>query len=101
MRQAWLVLPLDEKVDGIVDIRPYPIIILPRTSETMFLTSLETFRGYISGILQSGKFGRKVSAYLLRGYVYTDDGSSFRASFDGDFKKKLSSTSREIPSGLA
>ena len=34
-------------------------------------------------ILDSGRFGRKISAWLLRGVIYTDDGSYFRANLDG------------------
>lgn len=99
-KQAWLALPLDENGDGIVTVRRYPLIILPRTSETIFLTSLQTFREYVPGILNSGKFGRKISARLLRGYVYADDGSPFRASLEGSFWKELASIIHEPPSQL-
>jgi hypothetical protein len=88
-KTAWLAMPVDESGDGHVTQRRYPFVLLPRTSETVFFTAIDRFKTDMPRILGSGRFGRKISAKLLRGIVYTDDGSRFRASFDGSFRKEL------------
>ncbi len=88
-KKAWLACPIDENGDGDVSVRKYPIVILPRTSETIFLTSIKVFKEITPEILYTGRFSRKISARLLRGYVYADDGSFFRAKLDDSFRKEL------------
>jgi hypothetical protein len=81
-KTAWLAKPADESGDGNVTVRKYLFVLLPRTSETIFLTALDQFKSAMPKILDSGRFGRKISARLLRGIIYTDDGSYFRANLD-------------------
>ena len=85
---AWLAVPVDESGDSHVTVRRYPFVLLPRTSETIFLTAIDHFKSAMPRILDSGRFGRKISARLLRGIIYTDDGSYFRANLDG-LRRKL------------
>jgi hypothetical protein len=87
-KDAWLAVPLDESGDGRVAVRQYPFVLVPRTSETIFLTALDQFNATMPRILDSGHFGRKISTRLLRGIIYTDDGSYFRVNLDG-LRRKL------------
>jgi len=83
-RTAWLAMPVDSGGSDIyVTVREYPFVLLPHTSETIFLTTLDQFKSAVPRILDSGRFGRKISARLLRGIIYTDDGSYFRVNLDG------------------
>jgi hypothetical protein len=83
-RSVWLAMPVDERGDDHVPVRRYPLVLLPNTSETIYLNSLERFKARIPRILDSGRFGRKISARFVRGSIYTDGGSLFRASLSGD-----------------
>jgi hypothetical protein len=76
-----------------VSVRRYPFVILPRTSETVFLSTVERFKSYMPDILDKGRFGRAMSARLLRGVIYSDDGSHFRARL-GAVRKELESIAR-------
>jgi hypothetical protein len=87
-KAAWLAVPVDEAGDGRVAVRQYPFVLVPRTSETIFLTSLDQFNATMPRILDSGRFGRKISTRLLRGIIYTDDGTYFRVNLDG-LRRKL------------
>jgi hypothetical protein len=88
-KTAWLAMPVDEHGDKHVAVRSYPFTLLPNTSAMFFLTSIEQFRSYTPRMLNSGRFGRWLSTKFLRGSVYTDDGSLFKAAFDGNFRKEL------------
>lgn len=89
VKSAWMAIPVDEQGDGHISQRRYPFVVMPKTSETIYLTSLENFRSKMPEILDNGRFGRRISARLLRGIVYTDDGSYFRASLNSSFRKEL------------
>jgi hypothetical protein len=80
---AWLAQPVDTSHEIWHPRREYPFVLLPRRSETIFLSILEDFKLAMPQILDSGRFGRKISARLLRGIIYTDDGSHFRANVAG------------------
>jgi hypothetical protein len=59
-------------------------------TELVFLHDLEAFRTEVMpGILQKGRFGRGLTAKLLFGSVYTDDGTLFRATLDNEIRKEL------------
>jgi hypothetical protein len=87
----WLVMPVDEPGDGHVTRRQYPFVLLPHTSETIFLTAIERFRSDTPRILDSRWFGRKIATRLLRGTIYADGAGQFRADLRGlwDELKKL------------
>lgn len=63
--------------------RRRPFAFLLRTSRTIFPTASDRFKSAMPRILDRKRFGRKVSARLLRGIIHTDDGSCFRANLDG------------------
>jgi len=58
-RNAWLAMPVDESGDGQVTVRRYPFVLLPRTSETIFLITLDQFNSTMPHILDKGRFGRR------------------------------------------
>jgi hypothetical protein len=90
MRTAWLVMPISEQGDGIIAQHAFPFVLQPWTSVTIFLTSLERFRADIMpAIFNNGRFGRRITGWLLSGIVYTDDGSQFRTTFGNSFRKEL------------
>ncbi len=88
-RTAWAALPLDENGDGIIHPRRYPFVLLPNTTETMFLSPINRFHEIVPRILNSGKFPPSLAARLLRGSVYADGGSLHRAEIGGDVRKEL------------
>jgi hypothetical protein len=92
MRNAWMAMPVDELGDEHVPKRSYPFVLFPNTSETIYLSSLERFKAHIPRILDSGRLGRKISARFVRGSVYTDDGSLFRARLSADLRAHWNGT---------
>ena len=89
----WLVMPVDEPGDGHVTRRQYPFVLLPHTSETIFLTEIERFRSDMPRILDSGWFGRKIATRLLRGTIFADGAGQFRADLRG-LRKELEKAGR-------
>ena len=75
--------------------RKYPIVLLPNTSELMFLSSIKRFHEAMLKILASGKLSPDQGARKLRGYVYTDDGSQFRVVLDGNVGKEIAGISKQ------
>ena len=71
--------------------------VFSRTSETVFLTSLERFKSDMPRILASRRIGRMFSGKFLRGIVYSNDGSLFRASFDGSLREAIEGLDLSTP----
>lgn len=89
-KAAWMAQPMDEKGDDHVQAHRYPFALLPNTSDTLFLTQIERFeRDGLPRILREGKLPTALAARWLRAYVYTDDGSLFRASLDSTIRKRI------------
>jgi hypothetical protein len=86
----WLVMPVDEFGDQHISARDYPFTMKPHTSDNVFLTPLETFENdMMPRILGAGRLPKFVAARLIRGYVYVDGGSQFRADLDGNLHKHI------------
>jgi hypothetical protein len=69
-------MPLDA-----TDRTKYSLIIQPNNSEPVVLHDLKVFRAKVlPDIVKHSRFGKKLSLWLVRGIVYTDDGTQFRAT---------------------
>ena len=100
-RNSWAALPVDEQGDGHIGAHQYPFILHPNTSDTLFLASLERFHAEMPKILSAAKLLPTRAAKKLRAYVYTDDGSLFRADISeevtneiAEFEKQTVTTER-------
>ena len=99
-RTAWAALPLDENGDGIIHPRRYPFVLLPNTTETIFLSPINRFHEIVPRILSSGKLSPSLAAKLLSGSVYADGGSLHPAKIGGDVREELVKISRTETVGL-
>ncbi len=89
-KAAWMAQPMDEKGDEHIQAHRYPFALLPNTSDTLFLTKIERFeRDALPRILGKARLPTPLAVRWLRGYVYTDDGSLFRASLDSTIRKTI------------
>jgi hypothetical protein len=101
-QSIWMPMILDASGDDHIPRRQYPIVLMPRTSETIYLTTLRALREAMPRILDTGRFGRKITAkFLLRGVVYADDGSQFLARMNGSFSNELKALVNTSSSGPA
>ena len=92
-----MTLLVDTEGDGIVNPRQYPFALAPNTSTTVFLSSISRFRENVAGILAGARFGPRLAARLVRAYVYTNDGSLFRATISGNVRKELKLVAGKTP----
>lgn len=82
VKSAWIAQPIDQEGDDHAPQRRYPLVLLPQTSETVFLSSIVRFDEYVPGILDKSRLPRWLTPRFVRARVYADDGSVFRASLN-------------------
>lgn len=75
--------------DGHIAAHRYPFVLVPNTSDNIFLTQIERFEHDVPRILHRGRLPPTLAARWLRAYVYTDGGSLFRATLDGTIRKHI------------
>ncbi|MCB5943693.1 hypothetical protein [Acidocella sp. KAb 2-4] len=77
---VWLVNNVDYSGDTHVPRRQYPLVMPPRTSEIIYLSSLERFKEAIPKILPQSRLPAFLLKSFFGGVVFTDDGSRFAVS---------------------
>ncbi len=88
-KSKGLLPPLDMKGDEHVRQRRYPYTLLPRTSETLFLQRMEDFHGQMAHFIQNRRLPLWLAVRCIRAFIFTGDGSLFRAKLDSSVRKAL------------
>jgi len=82
-REQSLILPIDSAgLLGVIPQKTYPIEILPRTSETFYLSEASEFVKQMSGIKGEPGFLGRVAFFFKTATVRTSDGVKFRVKGD-------------------
>jgi hypothetical protein len=64
-------------------------VLLPNTSDTMFLTVIARFRDSVARMIGNGKLARWIAARWLRAFVYSDGGVLFKVEITSSVRKVI------------
>lgn len=89
-RGVWLVMPMDySQGDPWVPQKQYPVEIAPRSSQTFYLSGIDTFRTECRNKFIGDNFIDRCRFRFLRARVRTDDGKLFNVRIDSSLRKEI------------
>lgn len=98
-RSLMLIKPLDyfPGADPHIPARPYPIEIHPRTSETIYVSTLRTMRKNFKQMRQCKTRARRFLSGLMKAKVATEDGLTFNVKLSNDIRREIKAVRTENP----
>lgn len=94
----WLAKLVDLEGDPIVGRKPYPLTMMPWTSEMIFISTLEGFRKNAFRLNGNSHFENFIADHFLRARIYTDGGTWFYAKISRRIQKEFNESRRVIKS---
>jgi hypothetical protein len=89
-RGAWLVMPMDySQGDPWVPQKRYPVEIAARSSQTFYLSGIDTFRTECRDKFIGDNFIDRCRFRFLRARVRTEDGKLFNVKIDSSLRKEI------------
>jgi hypothetical protein len=89
-RRGWSLIPWDySQEDPLVPQKHYPVVINPRSSETFFLSDMQTFRDQMLEIFAGANTLQRFRFRYIRGRFLSDDGRLFDVKLSGPLRELL------------